>query len=165
MFDVQVVPDRVKIDTRDPLFVDGPIWLTLGGQEFPFSGWTDAVLSVLGSMGAAVAGALDGGVHDFYFFEGSYFVKLIPLPDAPGTPRRVRAAAVDDGGAGAADDEGMPEGEVVAEVVVPLREVAECHSAAKKLVRAWAEAHGEAEVLGVLARGYQYDASDPRFTH
>ncbi|MFD5559718.1 hypothetical protein [Kitasatospora griseola] len=165
MFDVQVVPDRIKVDSRDPLFVDGPAWLTLGSQEFPFSGWTDAVLSVLGSMGAAVAGALDGEVHDFYFFEGSYFVKLIPLPDAPGTPRRVRVAAVNDGNAGAADDEGMPDGEVVAEVVVPLREVAERHSAAKALIRAWAEAHGEIEVAGVLSRGYQYDASDPRFTH
>ncbi|MEU4303656.1 hypothetical protein [Kitasatospora aureofaciens] len=165
LFDVQVVPGKLKIDSRDPLFIDGPVWLTLGGREFPFPGWTDAVLSVLGSMGAAVTRALDGEVYDFYFFEGSYFVKLIPLPDAPGTPRRVRVAAVDDGNTGAADDGGMPEGEVIAEAVVPLREVAERHSAAKELVRAWAEAHGEAEVAGVLSRGYQYDASDPRFTH
>lgn len=165
LFDVQVVPGKLKIDSRDPLFVDGPVWLTLGGREFPLSGWTDAVLSVLGSMGAAVAEALDGGVYDFYFFEGSYFVKLIPLPDAPGTPRRVRGAAVDDGNAGTGDDGGMPEGEVVAEVVVPLREVAERHSAAEELLRAWAEAHGEAEVAEVLSRGYRYDASDPRFTH
>ncbi|MFI1386342.1 hypothetical protein [Embleya sp. NPDC020886] len=165
MFDVQLIPGRLKIDSRDPLFVDGPVWLTLDGREFPNSGWTDAVLSVLGSMGAAVAAALDGKVWDFYFFEGSYFVKLIPLPDAPGTPRRVRVAAVDDGNAWAANDEGMPEGEVVAEAVVPLREVAECHGAATQLIRTWAEAHGEAEAAGVLSRGYQYDASDPRFTH
>ncbi|MFI5526965.1 hypothetical protein ACIA8O_00255 [Kitasatospora sp. NPDC051853] len=165
MFDVQVVPGKLKIDSRDPVFVDGPVWLTLGGRDFPASGWTDAVLSVLGSMGTAVAGALDGGMHDFYFFEGSYFVKLIPLPDVPGAPRRVRVVAVDDGNAGAVDDEDMPEGEVLAEAVVLLREVAERHSAAQELLRAWFEAHGEAELAAVLSRGYRYDASDPRFTH
>ncbi|MER7756812.1 hypothetical protein [Kitasatospora sp. NPDC097643] len=47
------------------------MWLTLSGREFPFPEWTDAVVSVLGSMGegrvrAAVvddgwAGAVDGG--------------------------------------------------------------------------------------------------------
>ncbi|GAA3042908.1 hypothetical protein GCM10020229_62620 [Kitasatospora albolonga] len=165
MFDVHVVPDKLKIDSRDPVFVDGPVWLTLGGRDFPVSGWTDAVLSVLGSMGAAVAGALNGDIHDFYFFEGSYFAKLLPLSDAPGTPRRVRVAAVDDGSAETVDDEALPEGEVLAETVVLLREVAERHRAAQELLRAWFEAHGEVELAAVLSRGYQYDALDPRFTH
>ncbi|MGW0886451.1 hypothetical protein [Streptomyces sp. NPDC002671] len=43
--------------------------------------------------------------------------------------------------------------------------VAERYSAAEKRIRTWAEAHGEADVAEVLSRGYQYDASDPRFTH
>lgn len=55
MFGAHVIPDELRIDSRDPLFVDGPVWLTLGSREFPSSGWTDAGPSVLGSMGQAVS--------------------------------------------------------------------------------------------------------------
>lgn len=151
--------DDLRVDPHEPVLVDGPVWLTLGGREFPGQGWTDVVSSVLGSMGDAVAAALDGGAGDFYFFEGSYFVKLIPLSDVLGAPRRVRVVAVDDGHALSVDEGG----EVLAEVVVSLCEIAERVSAAKERVRTWADARGASKVAEAMSAGYQYEASDPRF--
>ncbi|MFJ9951738.1 hypothetical protein [Kitasatospora sp. NPDC091207] len=169
MFDLHIPLDDLRVDSREPLFVDGRVWLTVDGREFPAARWSDAALSVLGSLGRAVAGALDGETADFYFFEGSYFVRLTPLPPEPRAPRRVRVTAVDDGDTWAADAEGnavpVAEGEVRAEVVVPLREVAERHGAALALVGGWAEARRENEVIRVLSRMYRYDAADPRFDH
>ncbi|MGQ5640531.1 MULTISPECIES: hypothetical protein [unclassified Streptomyces] len=169
LFDVQVIPERLKIDSREPLFVDGPVWLTLGGQTVPEAGWTDAVLSVLGSMGHGIATALEGSVGDFYFFDSPYFVQLIPLPDTPGTLRRVRVVAVDDRHATPADDEGsdfgLGEGEVLAEAVLPLHEVEERYSAAAEQIRTWALAHGEAKVIELLAQIPHFDPSDQHFTH
>ncbi|WP_159042553.1 hypothetical protein [Streptomyces sp. IGB124] len=118
------------------------VWLRLGGTDFPESGWHDTPLSVFGSLHTAVQEVLKGETWDAYFFDGSYFVKIIPVAAVPGSPRLVRIAGVCD------NDESNPV--VLADITAPLRDVVESLNSVLQSLRAWAADEGDAEIQAML---------------
>ncbi|MFB6579597.1 hypothetical protein ACFCYC_19660 [Streptomyces sp. NPDC056402] len=140
MFELNLPVETLEV--RGPLFAAGVVWLRLGGTDFPESGWHDSPLSVFGSLHTAVQGVLKGETRDAYFFDGSYFVKMIPVAAAPGSPRLVRVAGVCD------RDEANPT--VLADTTTPLRDVVESINAVLRSLRAWAAGEGDAEIRAML---------------
>ncbi|MFF4390896.1 hypothetical protein ACFY0G_29535 [Streptomyces sp. NPDC001552] len=140
MFELNLPVETLEV--RGPLFAAGVVWLRLGGTDFPESGWHDSPLSVFGSLCAAVQGVLKGETRDAYFFDGSYFVKMIPVATAPGSPRLVRVAGVCD------RDEANPV--VLADTTAPLGDVVESLNAVLRSLRTWAAVEGDAEIRAML---------------
>ncbi|MGW5000884.1 hypothetical protein ACWEP8_24775 [Streptomyces hydrogenans] len=140
MFELKLSVETLEVS--GPLFAVGVVWLRLGGTDFPGSGWYDTPLSVFGSLHTAVQEVLKGETRDAYFFEGSYFVKMIPVATVPGSPRLVRIAGVCD------RDEASPA--VLADITVPLRDVVESLNSMLQSLRAWATDEGDAEIQAML---------------
>ncbi len=140
MFELRLPVETLEV--RGPLFAAGVVWLKLGGTDFPESGWHDTPLSVFGSLHTAVQEVLKGQTWDAYFFEGSYFVKMIPVAALPGSPRWVRIAGVCD------SDEANPV--VLADITAPLRDVVESLNSMLQSLRAWAADEGDAEIQAML---------------
>ncbi|MBO1415604.1 hypothetical protein [Streptomyces sp. FH025] len=140
MFELKLPVETLQV--RGPLFAAGEVWLRLGGVEFPGAGWTDSPLSVFGSLYRAVEAALKGETWEAYFFDGPYFVKLIPVAAAPGSPHLVRIAGVCD------RDEANPA--VLADITIPFRDVVQGVNLTLQSLRAWAADEGDAEIQAML---------------
>ncbi|AJF70418.1 hypothetical protein [Streptomyces vietnamensis] len=140
MFELKLPVETLEV--RGPLFAAGVVWLRLGGTDFPESGWHDSPLSVFGSLHTAVQEVLKGETRDAYFFDGSYFVKMIPVAATSGSPRLVRIAGVCD------SDEANPA--VVTDITAPLRGVVESLNSVLQSLRAWAADEGDAEIQAML---------------
>lgn len=55
--------------------VSGAVWFTLNGVDFPWTGWADLPLSVLGSAVTAYEAIQGGELEAFsYLFDGPYFM-------------------------------------------------------------------------------------------
>ncbi|MET9030982.1 hypothetical protein ABZW96_36060 [Nocardia sp. NPDC004168] len=150
MFVINIPFDGLEVDARSPqLYVSGKTWITLDGYDFPANGWFDSPLSFLGSLRHAIARAADGEDEaDFYFWEGSYFVKLVPGPTHEGQ-RCVEIFAVDDG---RAEDVFADGGSVEASCVCPLGELARVFQGVVSELTGWAQERREVELLEFLAR-------------
>ncbi|MGW0003765.1 hypothetical protein ACWDT6_07980 [Nocardia grenadensis] len=148
MFELNVPVHELSVDSREPrLYVSGRVWLTIDGYDFPERDWSDNVLSFLGSLRHAIENARNGGEEaDFYFWEGSYFVKLVPIPVAP-QARHVEVFAVNDGGRDL--DEG---GDVEASCVCTFTELDNQLQATLGELSRWARHHQETELLEFLRR-------------
>ncbi|GAB2925639.1 hypothetical protein [Streptomyces heilongjiangensis] len=147
MFSVTVVADSLSVDSREPLFVAGKVWVTISHADFPERDWTDSPLSVIGSMGAAVRDYLTGETGDVYFFEGPYLVRLA---SDPSDDSRVVVSGIYDGPKPIVNSEG--EGTVEVHVSVPLQNVIDSYGAALRAVEEWASLNGEEQVMSVLSR-------------
>ncbi|MFE0458578.1 hypothetical protein ACFW1A_04855 [Kitasatospora sp. NPDC058965] len=147
MFAVVVLPESLQVDSRSPLFVAGRVWLEIAGRAFPEAGWNDAPLSVLGSIGTAIRGALDRGEGDVYFFEGPYFTKLLASNDGLFRVVGVCDRYPDPDGGGA----------IEAEVTVPVQELLDAYRDAVHRLIGWAQERGETEVFAVLAKMLEAD--------
>ncbi|MFJ6409709.1 hypothetical protein ACIQK9_29750 [Streptomyces hydrogenans] len=146
MFAIEIDVDSLKVDSVDPVFVAGKVRVVWNGQDFPHAVWTDAPLSVIGSLGTAIEHIRGGRTEaDVYFFEGPYFVKL-SAADSPGTEDTVRVTGLRDRGS-----EEDP-AEIVADGFVPLREVEEAHRRTMKRLIAWCERSGDPGLLPLLRR-------------
>jgi hypothetical protein len=140
VFELKLPVERLEV--RGPLFAAGVVWLRLGGTDFPESGWHDSPLSVFGSLHTAVREVLKGATRDAYFFEGSYFVKMVPVAVTSGSPIVVRIAGICD------SDEADPV--VVADITAPLRDVVESLNSTLQALRAWAADEADAEIHAML---------------
>ncbi|MEV0297743.1 hypothetical protein [Nocardia sp. NPDC050710] len=146
MFELNIPSEHLAVDSRRPqLYVSGRVWITIDGYDFPEHGWTDDPLPVLGSLRTAIGYARSGEEADFYFWEGNYFVKLVPIPAEPDA-RHVEIFAVHDS---ADPDEG---GSVEASCVSTLSELAALLQDTIEEMSRWAHDHHEAELLEILSR-------------
>ncbi|MET8971411.1 hypothetical protein [Streptomyces hydrogenans] len=149
MFEIEIDVDSLKVDSVDPVFVAGGVRLEWNGQVFPHRAWTDAPLSVIGSLGAAIEHIRAGRAEaDVYFFEGPYFVKL-SATDSSGEEDMVRVTGLRDIGS---EEDGEDLAEIVADGVVPLREVEEAHRRTMSRLITWCEKSGDPELLPLLRR-------------
>ncbi|MEU0156583.1 hypothetical protein [Micromonospora fulviviridis] len=133
--------DSLQVDARDPqLYLHGQIWVTIDGYDFPERNWTDSPLSFLGSFRAAIRKAVVTGEEaDFYFWEGAYFVKIVP-----------RSGGVDIFAVHDIDpDEGGP---VEASCVSTLDELGRLYQTEISRLMTWAQKRQEMELLRFLAR-------------
>lgn len=146
MFELRIPTEELQV--RGPLFAAGQAWLRLGEVDFPEHGWTDLPLSVFGSLHHAAGQVSRGETCDAYFFEGSYFVKLIPAASIPGAGRLVRIVGLYDG------DAEFPEGgaEIRADIMLPLKAVSRNLNAVLCTLRTWATADGDAESAAMLGQ-------------
>ncbi|MEU4341830.1 hypothetical protein AB0H00_11245 [Nocardia sp. NPDC023852] len=146
MFELNIPIEDLAVDSRQPqLYVSGEVWITIDGHDFPGHGWTDEVLPFLGSLRAAIGEARSGDETDFYFWEGNFFVKLVPIPAAPDA-RYVEVFAVHDS---ADPEEG---GTVEASCVCTLTELGDLLQGTIGELSLWAHDHHEAELLEFLSR-------------
>jgi hypothetical protein len=138
--------DSLKLDRLSPLFVGGRVWLQAGNTAFPCHGWTDSPLSVIGSMGTAIDRVRSGEEEesDFYFFDGPYFVKLLPDTAEAGSAPIVRVVALDD------HDEDNPV--IGVDVRVPLVDLETAFAQAVRTPGDWADSTGSPEVIAAVAR-------------
>ncbi|GAA2662764.1 hypothetical protein [Streptomyces lunalinharesii] len=159
MDDLKVSVAALAVSAGTPQLVSGEIWCTLGGVDFPGAHWTDAPVSVLGSMGEALRRAASGEAGEVYFFEGPYYLKLTPRragarADAEVEGARDRAVEVE---VTAVCDRayqlsGTGGGDVEARCVVPLHALQRHYADVVVALGGWARQHGHAEVAAVLAR-------------
>lgn len=145
-FGIKILPGSLQVDSRVPLFVAGRVWLELAGKPFPVAEWSDAPLSVIGSLGTAISRVPRWGSADFYFFEGPYFVKLVKEGGRQGGCVKVFGICDRDpvGPVG--------EGVVEAQATVSLHVVRQSYNQACQTLRDWAIEHRESEVIEVLSR-------------
>ncbi|MBL7619233.1 hypothetical protein [Frankia sp. AgB1.9] len=138
--------DSLTLDRISPLFVGGRVWLQAGNTAFPCHGWTDEPLSVIGSMGTAIDSIRSGEEEewDFYFFDGSYFVKLLPDTAEDGSVQVVRVVGLDD------HDEDNPV--IGVDVRVPLVDLQTAFAQAVRTLRDWADSTGSPELIAAVAR-------------
>lgn len=149
MFEIHVDVDSLKIDSVDPVFVAGEVWVELNGQDFPGEKWTDSPLSVIGSLGTAIERLREGWVAvDMYFFEGPYFVKLSRV-ETVNSEEMVRVTFLRDYWS-ESDSEYL--GEVIADENVPRREVEESYRRAVGRLVSWGEGAQAPELLSLLRR-------------
>lgn len=147
MLELNIPMAELAVDSGKPdLYLSGKVWITIDGHHFPERDWTDNPMSFLGSMHTAIGRAAGGAEADCYFWEGSYFVKLVPLPIGAGM-RHIEVFAVDDGGRDL--DEG---GVVTASCVCVLAEIGKIYQAAISELSQWAYDRREADLLALLAR-------------
>lgn len=147
MFKLNIPIEDLRVDSRRPqLYLNGRVWITIDGYDFPTHGWFDSPLSFLGSLRAALGNARRGEEADFYFWEGSYFVKLVPIPATPDA-RHVEVFAVDDGGCDL--DEG---GSVETSCVCTLTDLDDQLRATLSQLSQWAHDHHESELMEFLTR-------------
>ncbi|MBF6208291.1 hypothetical protein IU483_30065 [Streptomyces gardneri] len=148
MFELNVPVHELSVDSRESqLYVSGRVWLTIDGHDFPERNWSDDVLSFLGSLRNAIENARSSGEEtDFYFWEGSYFVKLVPIPAAP-QARHVEVFAVND--TSRDPDEG---GDVEASCVCKLTQLDNQLQTTLSELSQWAHHNHEAELLEFLRR-------------
>ncbi|MET8545069.1 hypothetical protein ABZW03_31155 [Kitasatospora sp. NPDC004799] len=147
MFRINIPTDALAVDKRNPLFVSGEAWLEIDGMAFPEARWTDAPLSVLGSMREALVCAHESELGEIYFFEGPFYVKFLP-ENTSSAERTVDVVGLRDR-VPPSPDEGD---EIVVRASVPLRDLADSHQRVVGELRRWATANEETEVLDVLAR-------------
>jgi hypothetical protein len=148
MFDFVIAFDSLTVSPKPPLYVTGRVWLKFDTNPFPEEGWTDIPLSVLGSFKSALEDVRQSGAVDFYFFEGSFFVKLI-LEDQDQDDPVVRVCGVREY---YSKDVGDMVGEVEHEVRVPLSLLKSVYRQRRLQFQEWAEVHGEAEVGSLLSK-------------
>ncbi|MET9657541.1 hypothetical protein [Streptomyces sp. NPDC006510] len=135
------------VSPREPLLVSGEVWFTLGDKDFPAAHWTDSPVSVLGSLCEAIDSAEKGEVGEVYFFDGPYYVKLVPGPaDGRG---EVEAIAVCDR---AGQISGTGEGVAEARCHVSLDSMRAQYTNLLGDLEGWARQHGHAEVAEQLSR-------------
>ncbi|MFG3353544.1 hypothetical protein [Streptomyces sp. NPDC048001] len=148
MFDIRLNVDSLGIDSSDPTFVTGEVWITLNGESFPGGRWADSPISVLGSLGSAIEMARAGEAADAYFFEGPYFVKFSPAVSS-GEAMQVRATALRDYW-----DESAGEclGQIILDEVVSLGDIEAAYRSALERLISWGERGGEAKLLSILQR-------------
>ncbi|MFE4516877.1 hypothetical protein ACFRMQ_22085 [Kitasatospora sp. NPDC056783] len=146
MFRINIPTDALAVDKRNPLFVAGQAWLEIDGEAFPEAHWTDAPLSVLGSMREALACAHEGELGEVYFFEGPFYVKFLP-ENTLSAERTVDVVGLRDRVPSSPGDGD----EIVIRASVPLGDLVRSHQQVVGELRQWATAHAETEVLEVLA--------------
>ncbi|MFG3714377.1 hypothetical protein ACIBTZ_31655 [Micromonospora sp. NPDC049460] len=140
MFAINIPLDSLRVDARAPeLHLHGQTWITIDGHDFPERHWADSPLSFLGSLRAAIREAAGGEEADFYFWEGAYFVKLVPRPDGVAV-FAVHDADLDEGGA------------VEASCVSTLGELGRLYQAEVSRLMEWAQRHQERDLRAFLAR-------------
>ncbi|XVV05958.1 hypothetical protein ACQPW3_11425 [Actinosynnema sp. CA-248983] len=101
-------------------------------------------------MGSAIESARRGEPSDFYFFEGSYFVKLLPVESSAGV-QLVRMVGVDDSSPPPGNDEG---GVIEVEMLAQLQQVEEEYFRMVDVLSDWAVRNGEKEVMSALSKMY-----------
>ncbi|MFB6833217.1 MULTISPECIES: hypothetical protein [Streptomyces] len=149
MFEIEIDVDSLKVDSVDPVFVAGEVRVAWNGQVFPHAAWTDAPLSVIGSLGTAIEQIRAGRAEaDMYFFEGPYFVKL-SATGGPGDEAMVRVTGLRDHWS---EENGEDLAEIVADGVVPLGEIEEAHRRTMGRLIAWCEESGHPGLLPLLRR-------------
>lgn len=149
MFVIRLRLDSFEVSSNPPLHVSGSIWLEMGGRSFPDYDWSDTVLSVVGSLGAAITAARSGETTDFYFFEGPYFGKVSPEGQGSAGPM-VRVTGVCD-----RTPPGEKNGGVVeAEAVVSLADLENVYVQCVQDLHTWAEEHGHTEMTALLSQKY-----------
>ena len=147
MFSVTVVPQSLKVDSREFLYVAGRVWLTISDVDFPGRDWSDSPLSVIGSLGTAVRDYMADGIGEMYFFGGPFLGRLTPDP--------LNDSLVVVSGIGARPPfAGSLEIEerVQAQASVPLREVLGTYQASLRDLTEWASRNKEVEILSVILR-------------
>jgi hypothetical protein len=142
-FTIEVVPHSFTVDSVEPVFVSGEVWVTVGGHAFPGERWVDAPISVVGTLGSAAEAIRGGEPVDMYFFEGPYFVKLSPAASFD-VDRMVRVTALKDYWDEAAQDHF---GEIIADAFVSLGKIEETYQKAVTDMIFWAEENGQPELL------------------
>lgn len=143
MLGFEVAPNSLRVDSKNPLFLAGEIWLQVDTLSFPATGWSDSPLSVIGSFGAALVSVLAGEEDvDAYFFEGPYFVKLLGSADSD-----LRVVGVCDR---YTDNEGG--GKVEVESTASLARLIDNYEKCVGVLLEWATTNGEYEVLSALSR-------------
>ncbi|MFE9747143.1 hypothetical protein ACFYOT_19755 [Saccharothrix saharensis] len=148
MIGLQIVLDSLEVGSRTPLAPSGRVWLELDGKNFPDYGWVDLPLSVVGSMKTAIESIRSGEEGDFYFFEGPYFVKLLPAKVESGAAGARVVCLCDRASLPGEDGGGVVEGEAL----VPLADVEEVYRRAVRDLLGWATRNDEAEAVSVLSQ-------------
>jgi len=154
VFHIEIAPELLMVDSRSPLFVSGSVWLQMGEKEFPARGWTDAPLSVLGSLGAAIIEVQESGVSDAYFFDGPYFVRFSFEGNSLGEAS-VKVTGVCDRHAChvSAESIGVEGGGVIeAEAIVSLFDIKNSYAQSLQVFRDWAARNRELEVISALSK-------------
>jgi hypothetical protein len=145
--DIIIDLNSVEVRSRSPqLFVVGRIWFDIGGSAFPVEGWSDAPLSVLGSLVTALSLVAEDGEGDAYFFEGPLFVKFLAAGVMGGYPR-IRVCGVRDTYTHGSD---QPVGVIKAETNARLVDLVDCCELRVREFTVWASENGEREVSDVL---------------
>ncbi|KUL38704.1 hypothetical protein ADL22_17525 [Streptomyces sp. NRRL F-4489] len=132
----------LEVAPGEPRQLSGRIWFTLAGTDFPGARWSDTPLPVLGSLCEALARAGRGEAGEVYFFEGPYYVRLVPVPGDGPEPRVEALGVCDRAGLVSGSGEGTVEARSGS---VPLAAVrGECARLLGELA-VWARQHGHPE--------------------